>query len=134
MNPYLDINRLEFILTERCTGRCKHCSAGEMVAHPKGTCVPEEAAVRAVRELADMFDMPVKTVHNTEGPALGAAILAGVAAGVYEDVPSACEKVVVANAPQVPEADASAAYEPFYQLYTQLYPALKDSYAALAKM
>ena len=57
MNPYLDINRLEFILTERCTGRCKHCSAGEMVAHPKGTCVPEEAAVRAVRELADMFDM-----------------------------------------------------------------------------
>lgn len=57
MNPYLNINRLEFILTQRCTGRCKHCSAGEMVTHPKGTCVPEEAAVRAVRELADMFDM-----------------------------------------------------------------------------
>ena len=57
MNPYLNINRLEFILTQRCTGRCRHCSAGDMVAHPKGTCVPEEASVRAVRELADMFDM-----------------------------------------------------------------------------
>ncbi|MBQ4581571.1 MAG: radical SAM protein [Clostridia bacterium] len=57
MNPYLNINRLEFILTQRCTGRCRHCSVGEMVAHPKGTCVPEEAAVRAVCELADMFDM-----------------------------------------------------------------------------
>ena len=57
MNPYLNINRLEFILTQRCTGRCGHCSVGDMVKHPKGDCVPEEAAVRAVRELADMFDM-----------------------------------------------------------------------------
>ena len=57
MNPYLNINRLEFILTQRCTGRCRHCSAGEMVAHPKGTHVPMEAAVRAVRELAEMYEM-----------------------------------------------------------------------------
>ena len=57
MNPCLNINRLEFILTQRCTGRCRHCSAGEMVAHPKGTHVPMEAAVRAVCELADMYEM-----------------------------------------------------------------------------
>jgi MoaA/NifB/PqqE/SkfB family radical SAM enzyme len=57
MNPYLNINRLEFILTQRCTGRCRHCSAGEMVGHPKGTHVPLEASVRAVRELAEMYDM-----------------------------------------------------------------------------
>lgn len=57
MNPYLNINRLEFILTQRCTGRCAHCSAGAMVKHPQGTHVPQEAAVRAVRELADMYDM-----------------------------------------------------------------------------
>jgi len=57
MNPYLNINRLEFILTQRCTGRCRHCSAGAMVAQPKGTHVPQEAAVRAVRELAEMYDM-----------------------------------------------------------------------------
>lgn len=57
MNPYLNIDRLEFILTDRCTGRCKHCSAGDRVLHPRGTHVPQEAAVRAVRELADMFDM-----------------------------------------------------------------------------
>ncbi len=57
MNPYLNIDRLEFILTDRCTGRCKHCSAGDRVLHPRVTHVPQEAAVRAVRELADMFDM-----------------------------------------------------------------------------
>ena len=55
MNPYLNINRLEFILTERCTGRCRHCSVGDRVAHPKGTHVPQEAAVQAVRELAELY-------------------------------------------------------------------------------
>ena len=57
MNPYLNINRLEFILTDHCTGRCRHCSAAEMVRHPRPGHVPEEAAVRAVRELAEMYDM-----------------------------------------------------------------------------
>ena len=84
--------------------------------------------------MADVFGMPVQTLTNAEGPALGAAILAGVAAGVYEDVPSACEKVVVGNQPQLPDEEAGKAYEPFYQLYCQLYPALKESYASLAKM
>lgn len=58
MNPYLNINRLEFILTDRCTGRCKHCSAGEMVRHPrKEAHVPQEAAVKAIRFLAEHYDM-----------------------------------------------------------------------------
>ena len=84
--------------------------------------------------MADVFGMPVQTLENSEGPALGAAILAGVAAGVYTDVPSACEQVVRRNAPQLPDSAASAAYEPFYQLYRSLHPALKESYAALAKL
>ena len=57
MNPYLNIKRLEFILTQRCTGRCRHCSAVEMVSHPKGSHVPVEASVRAIRELAEMYAM-----------------------------------------------------------------------------
>ncbi len=57
MNPYLNINRLEFTLTQRCTGRCRHCSVGDMVKRPAGDHVPQEAAVRAVRELAALYDM-----------------------------------------------------------------------------
>ena len=72
------------------------------------------------------------TNHKVYG--VGAAILAGVAAGVYTDVPSACEQVVRRNEPQLPDSEAAAAYEPFYQLYRGLYPALKESYAALAKL
>lgn len=34
MNPYLkNLNKIEFVLTYACTGKCKHCSQGEHKAH-----------------------------------------------------------------------------------------------------
>ena len=84
--------------------------------------------------MADVFGMPVQTLENAEGPALGAAILAGVAAGLYTDIPTACQRLVKAREPQLPHTARSAAYEPYYQLYRNLYPALKDSYATLAAL
>ena len=58
MNPYLNINRLEFILTDHCTGRCRHCSAGDMIAHPRKTPhVPVAESVEAIRFLAEQYDM-----------------------------------------------------------------------------
>jgi xylulokinase len=84
--------------------------------------------------MADVFRMPVKTVHNTEGPALGAAILGGVAAGIYADVPSACEKLVRENEPLLPDAQDKAVYARFYDFFVSLYPALKDSYKALSAL
>ena len=58
MNPYLNINRLEFILTDHCTGRCKHCSAADIVNHPrKIPHVPVAESVRAIRFLAEQYDM-----------------------------------------------------------------------------
>jgi xylulokinase len=43
---------------------------------------------------ADMFDAPVCVVQSSEGPALGAALIAGVGAGVYASVPEACDAAV----------------------------------------
>ena len=58
MNPYLNINRLEFILTDHCTGRCRHCSVGDMVAHPRREHhVPAAESVEAIRFLAEQYDM-----------------------------------------------------------------------------
>lgn len=84
--------------------------------------------------MADLFGLPVLTVQNAESPALGAAILAGVAAGVYADVPAACAALVRTGDPVLPSRERSEAYEPYYRLYQSLYPALKHSYAALAAM
>lgn len=84
--------------------------------------------------MADIYSLPVATVQNREGPALGAAILAGVGAGVYKSVPEACDQIIRTNPSQQPIAQNSDRYEQFYALYCSLYPALKDGYAKLAKM
>ncbi len=84
--------------------------------------------------LADLYGCPVCTIESTEGPALGVAILAGVGAGVYPSVADACDRMIRKNAPLSPDAAASAAYEPYYQLYNSLYPVLKERFAALSEM
>ena len=52
--------------------------------------------------MADVYNLPVKTVVSKEGPALGVAILAGVGAGIYPSVAEACRKVVKTNPAQAP--------------------------------
>ena len=84
--------------------------------------------------MADVFGMPVATAQSTEGPALGAAILAGTAAGLYASVPEACERMIREDEPLLPDAACGAQYEPFYRLYESLYPRLAESYAALAAL
>lgn len=84
--------------------------------------------------LADVFGCPVKTVASKEGPALGVAILAGVASGVYASVPEACQKIIKTNPAQNPVAANSAEYEKFYSVYKSLYPALKENFAKLSSL
>ena len=84
--------------------------------------------------LADIFGMKVKTVSSKEGPALGAAILAGVCAGIYLSVQEACAEVVKTKTEKEPDLKNSAEYEKYYKIYRQLYPALKDTYKDLAKI
>ena len=84
--------------------------------------------------LADVYGCPVKTVASKEGPALGAAILAGVAAGLYLSVPQACATMIRTNPAQQPDAAATARYLPYYELYVSLYPALRQSFHTLATL
>jgi len=82
--------------------------------------------------IAGTFDLPVKTIQNGEGAALGVAILAGVGAGVYESVEEACDRLIAYNEPQLP-TDV-AAYEQYYRVYRSVYPGVKESFAALAEV
>lgn len=84
--------------------------------------------------LADTYDCNVQTIASKEGPALGAAILAGVAAGIYPDVQQACRKIIKTNPAQQPIAENIAVYENYYQLYRKLYPSLKDHFRALTAL
>ena len=84
--------------------------------------------------LADVFQLPVATTVNTEGPALGVAILAGVGAGLYKSVPEACRAMIHVNAPQQPIAENLDHYAAVYEVFKQLYPANSDVFKALAKL
>ncbi len=83
--------------------------------------------------LADVYNCPVKTVKSKEGPALGAAILAGVGAGLYSSVEAACDAMIRTNPPQEPIPENVPKYEKFYQVYTSLYPALQENFKLLAQ-
>lgn len=82
--------------------------------------------------LADVYGCGVKTAASAEGPALGAAILAGVGAGVYGSVAQGCAAAVRSGGVQAPDKTRSAAYEPYYRLFCELYPALRGSFRTLA--
>ena len=60
ISPYLNINRLEFIVTDNCTGRCKHCSfIDRVVAKPLGgfNCVKKEKAAEFIKVLSKYFNI-----------------------------------------------------------------------------
>ena len=84
--------------------------------------------------LSDLYGCPVKTIASEQGPALGAAILAGVGAGVYGTVAQGCAAAVRTGEHSAPDSAASAAYEPYYDLYRRLYPALREQFHTLASM
>jgi xylulokinase len=77
--------------------------------------------------LADVFGAEIVTVTVTEGAAYGAALLAGVGAGVYRDVESACDAVIKTTSRDKP-SDAKAIYAKYYPRYRALYPALENEF------
>lgn len=50
MNKYLkNLNRIEFVVTMACTGRCKHCSEGEHISN--GEHVDGETCAKAIKDI-----------------------------------------------------------------------------------
>lgn len=77
--------------------------------------------------LADVFDSEITLVNIHEGAMFGAALLAGVGAGVYSSVEDACAQTVrVTDA--VTQDKNVRLYDDYYQVYRGLYPALRDSF------
>jgi xylulokinase len=75
--------------------------------------------------IADVLQQPLTTVNTTEGAAYGAALLATVAAGIYDTVADACAATIRTGDTVTPSQEHSI-YDEQYQTYQQLYPALKD--------
>ena len=67
MNKHLEkLNKIEFIVTYACTGRCKHCSEGDHT--DCGVCIDPDIAADAVMKITDRYD--IKTVMAFGGEPL----------------------------------------------------------------
>lgn len=81
--------------------------------------------------LASALGAELVTINTAEGAAYGAALLAGVGAGAWGDVVSACRGAVKVTGSTQPEPVQVEAYQQGYEIYQELYPALKSSFAKL---
>src|SRR5438876_8059206 len=80
--------------------------------------------------LADVLGVQLVTTTAEEGPALGAALLAGVASGVYVSVRQACEITVRVVDRTEPRPELESVYTRAYEKYRALYPALKPIFTS----
>lgn len=82
--------------------------------------------------LASVLEAELVTVNTTEGAAYGAALLAGVGAGAWPDVASACQTCIKITGSTHPEGSQVAVYRKTYPIFQELYPALKPIFAELS--
>jgi xylulokinase len=76
--------------------------------------------------LANVFNSELVTVNTTEGAAFGAALLAGVGVGVWDSVDAACQATVRLTGTATPQPEQVDLYQKGYNVYRQIYPALKS--------
>lgn len=84
--------------------------------------------------LADLYAAPVRTLKVDQGGALGAAILAGVGSGCFASLEEACEQLIRYREPIQPDQEAHEAYQPYFELYKDLYRQLASSFQRLAEI
>lgn len=81
--------------------------------------------------LASVLNSELVTVNTSEGAAFGAALLAGVGAGAWADVSVACKQTIRVTGQTLPIQRDVETYQHAYDLYHDLYPALRSSFTRM---
>ena len=56
LSNYIDIKRIEFVVTNACTSRCKHCSLGDISSQKKMN-INKDLATALVSELSEIYEI-----------------------------------------------------------------------------
>ncbi len=75
--------------------------------------------------VAAVLGIPLELTESEEGSAFGAALLGGVAGGVFEDVHDAVDRCVRVRETIEPDLRQAEAYGELHERYRRLYPALR---------
>lgn len=83
---------------------------------------------------ADVLQRPVSLPGAASGAAMGDAIVAAVGVGLYPSIAEAVAAMVKPGPSYAPRAEMAALYNGGYQVYRQLYPALRQAFHDLAEV
>lgn len=83
---------------------------------------------------ADIYGTACATINAAEGPAYGVALLAAVGTGRFKDIRQACQSAIEVTRTIRPQAKMKKLYQKHYRQYTQLYPALREQFKAIAEL
>lgn len=72
--------------------------------------------------VADVLGMPIYRPQMDEGPAYGAALLGGVAAGLYDTVAEAVGNIRLLDAVEKPDFNRTRLYSNYHSAYADFYP------------
>jgi xylulokinase len=78
--------------------------------------------------LADVLETELVELNTSEGAGFGAALLAGVGAKIWPDVPSACDATIQVTRLTKPNSKNIEVYRKSYFIYRSLYPSLKSQF------
>ena len=83
---------------------------------------------------ADVYGAPIRRTTADEGPAYGAALLGGVAAGAFGDAGEAASLARLREEVTEPVGERTKIYEEHYEVYRSLYPETKDAMSRLTDL
>jgi len=81
--------------------------------------------------LADILNEKINLLNVEEGPAFGAALIAGVGVGLYKSFTEAGNKLIKIERTILPVIQNTERYHKHYQLYKKLYYSLKENFKEL---
>ena len=84
--------------------------------------------------LADILGEEINLLNVEEGPAFGAALIAGVGVGVYGSFADAVNRIIKVEKTIIPGIQNAERYNQYYQLYKKLYYSLKENFKELKKL
>lgn len=75
---------------------------------------------------ADIYETDIIRLKGEEGPAYGAAILAGVGTKIFEDIPQAVQNCVQIESVTHPNPQNIEIYHQGYKIYREIYPQIQE--------
>jgi len=83
---------------------------------------------------ADVYGRSVSTINTSEGPAFGAALLAGVGTGAFKNVREACDSAVRVTSTTRPKRSVARRYDARYPVFRKLYRSLEGDFETLSAL